>query len=131
MLFVAAGGALYFALNVAPTDEVRLIGAEADARLLLLAVVTSLGVGLATELSIRRHRRDRGRRTRELPDVVTETVAAYAVALLVSYLLLWVLGLVDGLSPRAILGEVVMLGIVAMFGAAAGRVLVGRGTEAA
>jgi putative integral membrane protein (TIGR02587 family) len=120
MLFVAAGGALYFALNVAPTDEVRILGAEAGPWTLLLAIAASLAVGVATEWVLRH----RGGEDDGLGGPIAETVCVYAVALVVSYLLLAILGLLDGLGLQAMLGEVIMLGIVATFGAAAGRILV-------
>ncbi len=60
---------------------------------------------------------------------ITETVAAYVVSLLVSLLLLWAFGRTDGASWTAIVGQIVMLGIVASFGAAAGRLLVGGGEQ--
>jgi uncharacterized membrane protein len=56
---------------------------------------------------------------------VPETVAAYAVSLLVSLLLLWAFGRTDGVALPVILGQMVMLALVASFGAAAGRLLVG------
>ena len=59
---------------------------------------------------------------------MTETVAAYAVSLAVSLLLLWSFGRTDGASWSAIVGQTVMLGFVAAFGAAAGRLLVGSGS---
>jgi len=80
-------------------------------------------VGLATELALRQRERDPDRDD-GLGGPLTETLCVYAVALLVSWLLLWVLGLLDGLGVQAIVGEVIMLGIVATFGAAAGRILV-------
>ena len=123
MLFVAAGGALYFALNIAPTDEVRVLGAESTPPALLVSIAASLAVGLATELALRQRERDPDRDD-GLGGPLTETLCVYAVALLVSWLLLWVLGLLDGLGVQAIVGEVIMLGIVATFGAAAGRILV-------
>lgn len=129
-LFVAAGGALYFALNIAPTDEVRVIGSEADTPLLLIAIGVSLAMGLATLLTIHR---SKGSRSwvgdGPLDGPIGETIASYAVALLVSYVLLWSLDIVQGLGVRALIGHVVMLGVVAAFGAAAGRVLVGGGSN--
>ena len=59
-----------------------------------------------------------------------ETVAAYATALLVAAVLIFSFGLSDGLGVRALAGYVVMLGTVASFGSAAGRLLVGGESEA-
>ncbi len=128
-LFVAAGGALYFALNIAPTDEVRVIGSEADTPLVLVAIGVSLAMGLATLLTIHRARGSRSwLGNGPLNGPIGETIASYAVALLVSYGLLWSFDTVHGLGLRALVGHVVMLGVVAAFGAAAGRVLVGDGS---
>lgn len=130
-LFVAAGGALYFALNIAPTDEVRLVGSEADTPLVFLAISVSLVVGLATLVTI-----DRAKGSRAwfgegpLDGVLGQTIGGYATALLVSYVLLWSFDIVEGLGFRALVGHVVMLGLVAAFGAAAARILVGDGSDA-
>jgi len=66
---------------------------------------------------------DRGEDPLDHP--MSETVAAYAISLLVSLLLLWSFGRTDGVSASAIVGQVIMLGVLASFGAAAGRLLVG------
>lgn len=129
-LFVAAGGALYFALNVAPTDEVRVLGSEADVPLLLAAIVASLAISLAIVFLVELPGGRGGMRSGEpgsgpLTHPLGETIAAYAVALLVSLVLLVAFGLSDGLGLRALAGYVVMLGTLASFGSAAGRLLVG------
>jgi putative integral membrane protein (TIGR02587 family) len=129
-LFVAAGGAMYFALNIAPTDEVRVVGSEADTPLVLIAIGVSLAMGFATLVTIHRAKGSRSWfGDGPLDGPVGETVASYAVALLVSYVLLWSLDIVQGLGLRALVGHVVMLGVVAAFGAAAGRILVGGGSN--
>ncbi len=125
-LVVAAGGALLFALNVAPTEEPMLLGVEAAWGLLVLVVLASLAMTLAIVF----YADFRGGRShpgdgRLLDRPATETLAAYAVSLLVSYVLLWSFGRTDGVSLAAIAGQTVMLAIVASFGAAAGRLLVG------
>lgn len=125
-LFIAGGAALLFALNIAPTEEPMLLGVEAEWWLILLAVPATL----AMTFSIVFYADFRGGRSLEVGDgpldhPVTETVAAYAVSLLVSLLLLWAFGRTDGASWSAILGQTVMLAVVASFGAAAGRLLVG------
>jgi len=129
-LFVAAGGALYFALNIAPTDEVRILGSEADVPLLLLAIVASLVISLAIVFIVelpgsRGGSRSGSRGGGPIDHPVGETVAAYAIALLVSIVLIFSFGLSDGLGLRGVAGYVVMLGTVASFGSAAGRLLVG------
>jgi putative integral membrane protein (TIGR02587 family) len=127
-LMVAASGALYFALNIAPTDEVRMLAAEASALQLAMAVVASLAVGLGIVF----HAEFRGGRRPAMRDgpltsPLGETAAAYVLSLLVSLLLLWAFGSTDGTGFNAVMAQVVMLGIVGSFGAAAARLLVGGG----
>jgi putative integral membrane protein (TIGR02587 family) len=128
-LFVAAGGALYFALNVAPTDEVRVLGSEADVPLLLVVIVASLVISLAivfvVELPGGRGGSSSDSRGGPIDKPAGETVAAYAIALLVSLVLISSFGQSDGLGLRALAGYVVMLGTLASFGSAAARLLVG------
>lgn len=128
-LLVSAGGALYFALNVAPTDEVRILGSQADVPLLLLVIAASILLSLAIVFIVEL---PGGRPVaaaspfieRPISHPLGETLAAYVVALLVSTILIVALGLSDGLGLRALVGHVVMLGTLASFGSAAGRLLV-------
>ena len=127
-LLVAGAGALYFALNIAPTDEVRMLAAEASPLQLLGAMVAGFGIGLAIVF----HAEFRGgagadvrRGDGPLESPLGETAAAYALALVVSLVLLWAFGSTDGADAGAVVAQTVMLAIVAAFGAAAGRLLVG------
>ena len=129
-LLVAAGGALYFALNVAPTDEVRLLGSEADVPLLLLVIaaslVMSLGIVFVVEMPGGRSLADAPAfRDGPIDQPIGETIAAYLVALLVSAVLIVAFGMSDGLGLRAFVGYTVMLATLASFGSAAGRLLIG------
>lgn len=129
-LFIAAGAALLFAINIAPTEEPMLLGVEAEWWLLFLVVPATLLMTFAIVFLAD----FRGGRSLEggdspLDHPVTETLAAYAVSLLVSILLLWAFGRTDGASASAIAGQTVMLAVVASFGAAAGRLLVGGGDK--
>ncbi len=129
-LLVAAGGALYFALNVAPTDEVRLIGSEADVPLLLLVIAASLviSIGIVFLVGLPGGRSLSGAkafRDGPIDQPIGETIAAYVVALLVSAVLIVAFGLNEGLGLRAFVGYTVMLGTLASFGSATGRLLIG------
>jgi putative integral membrane protein (TIGR02587 family) len=120
-LFVAAGAALLFALNVAPTEEIVLLGTEAPPWLLVLAMAATflftLGVVFYADFGSG-GKRDEG----PLDTPLGETAAAYAVSLVVALLLLWTFGRTE-VAPQVLAGEVVMLGVVAAFGGAAGRLL--------
>ena len=127
-LFVAAGAALLFALNVAATEEPMLLGIEAGPWLLVAVMIGSYLVTLAIVF----YADFRGGRSAPIGEGVlsgpfTETAAAYAISLVVSLLLLWSFGRTNGMGISAVVGQVVMLGVVASFGAAAGRLLVGGG----
>lgn len=127
-LVIAAGGALVFALTVAPTEEPMLLGVEAEWWLLLLVIPATLAMTFAIVF----YADFRGGRPLEIGDSpldrpLTETLAAYAVSLVISLLLLWAFGRTDGVAVPAIIGQMIMLGVVASFGAAAGRLLVGSG----
>ena len=129
-LMVAAGGALLFALNVAPTEEPMLLGVEAPWWLLVLVAAATLAMTLAIVF----YADFRGGRAAQDPDgplsgALPETLAAYAVSLVVSLLLLWAFGRTDGVSLAAIAGMTIMLAVLASFGAAAGRLLVGGGSS--
>lgn len=129
-LFIGAGAALLFALNIAPTEEPMLLGIEAEWWLILLVVPATLAMTFAIVfLADFRGGRSLAVGDTPLDHPITETLAAYAVSLLVSLLLLWAFGRTDGTSASAIAGQTVMLAVVASFGAAAGRLLVGGGDK--
>ena len=128
-LLVAAGGALIFALNVAPTEEPMLLGSEAPFWLLVLVVGVSIMVTYALVFLA-----DFGGRLRTGDGILghpwSETLSAYAASLLVSVVLLWSFGRFDGTGPGPILGMIVMLTVVASVGAAVARLIVGGHREA-
>lgn len=128
-LFVGAGGALLFALNVAPTEEPVMLGIEASPALLLAVVAATLLLTLVlvfyADFGGRRVARGDGL----LDGPLAETVTSYAVSLGVALLLLWAFGRTDGASVQAIVGMTVMLAVVASVGAAIARLLISGGGE--
>ncbi|HWH23619.1 MAG TPA: DUF2391 family protein [Candidatus Limnocylindria bacterium] len=123
-LIVGAGGALLFAMNVAPTEEIVLLGIGASPAELLVVVATTLLVTLGLVFYA-----DFGGRSHVLGgDVLerpwSETLTSYAVSLGVALLLLWAFGRTDGLAAGPLVGMIVMLGAVASVGAAIARMLV-------
>lgn len=129
-LMVGAGGALLFALNVAPTEEIVLLGVHASPMLLLTVVAGTLLLTFALVFYA-----DFGGRSAERDDGVlahpwSETVTSYALSLAVALLLLWAFGRTAGVGVAAITGMTVMLAAVASVGAAIARLLVGGQGEA-
>lgn len=123
-LFVGAGGALLFALNVAPTEEPVLLGVEATPILLLVTVAASLLLTLVLVFYADFGGGGTHREDRLLDHPLTETLTSYALSAGVALLLLWSFGRTDGASPIAIVGMVVVLAVVASVGAAIARLLV-------
>ena len=129
-LIVAAGGALVFALNVAPTEEPMLLGVEAPWWLLVLVAIATMAMtlGIVFYADFRGGRPD-DIRDGALDHPISETLAAYAISLLVSLLLLWSFGRTEGATFAVIAGQMIMLAVLASFGAAAGRLLLGGGSS--
>ncbi len=129
-LLVGAGGALLFALNVAPTEEPVMLGIGAGPWLLLLVIAASLALTFALVFFANFGGRRVGPRDGGLLEQpVPETIVAYAVSLGVALLLLWSFGRTDGAGLGPIAGMTVMLAVVASVGAAVGRLLVSGGSE--
>lgn len=124
-LFLMMAGALFLAFNVAPTEEMILIGFKmtpwhslaliAASLLLLHALVFAVGFAGQEQAP-----EDYGFGRRFL----IYTVPGYAIALLVSLFALWTFGRVDGGDIGAIATTVVVLGFPAAIGAAVARLVV-------
>jgi putative integral membrane protein (TIGR02587 family) len=129
-LLVGAGGALLFALNVAPTEEPVMLGIDAEPWLLLLVMGGTLVLTMVLVFYADFGGRRSARGESVLDHPISETITGYAVSLAVCLFLLWSFGRTDGTSVQAIAGMTVMLAVIAAVGAAIGRLLVSGGDEA-
>lgn len=121
-LFLMAAGALFLAFNVAPTEEMVLIGykmgpwhavaAVAASLILLHAFVYTVGFGGQAE------------HEGHLRAFAHFTLAGYGAALLISLYILWTFGRLDHASVGETVRAVIVLGFPASLGAAAARLLV-------
>jgi putative integral membrane protein (TIGR02587 family) len=118
---VALCGAVLVAANVAPTEEIVLLGAELTPAHLaaLIALSLAVGGGLLYVSAFRGSERVAGAGLGPLRG----TVVTYAVALVASAALMWVFGHVE--AGAGSLGALVVLSFPAMLGASAGRLLLG------
>jgi putative integral membrane protein (TIGR02587 family) len=121
-LFLMAAGALFFAMNVAPTEEMILIAYKASPVHTLALIAVSLALLHAIVFSA-------GFAGQEEADhPVTAffhfTLPGYAIALGVSLFALWIFGRVDGHSLEGVVQTMIVLGFPAAIGAAAARLLV-------
>jgi putative integral membrane protein (TIGR02587 family) len=120
---VAGCGAVLLAANVAPTDEILIIAAEADAaRLIGLALVSLLLGGGILFYSDFRGAQPRDE-IRSVYGVLFGVVITYVIALVTSAFILWFFGRFDNEGAPVILGQIIVLGVVATLGASAGRLL--------
>lgn len=124
-LGAAAIGAAFVALSIAPTEEIPMLTAALEGSWLALLVALSLLLSYAVVFAAG-FGDEQGRREQEgvLQRPLTETVAAYVVALAVSALLLLFFDNLDVDSVPSLLAQVVVLGLPASIGGAAGRLAV-------
>ena len=122
-LVIACCGAMFVALNVAPTEEIVVIATgTSPARLLVLALATmALGGAILYFAGFTGAQRLAASRTHM--GVAIGTVVTYAMALGVSALVLWFFGRFDGQAPVTIVAQCVVLSLAATLGASAGRLL--------
>lgn len=121
-LFLMSAGALFFALNIAPTEEMILIAYKTTA-------VHSLGLIALSVLLLHLIVFKAGFAGQEEADHPFEaflhfTLPGYAIALGVSLFVLFVFGRTDGHSIDGVLHTMIVLGFPAAIGAAAARLLV-------
>ncbi len=124
-LFLMLAGALFLAFNMAPTEEIRLIGFKmspwhslallAASILVLHALVYAVGLAGQKEQS-------KSYRSGRL--FLAFTVPGYGIAAIVSLYILWTFGSIDGASLEAMAGSMVVLGFPAAVGAAIARLVV-------
>lgn len=121
---LSACGAVLFASNVAPTEEIVQIAAEASRwkvlGLALLSLVLAAVILFYSDFRGAQSVRSPG----EGPGIVALRVALnYAIALTVSAFILWFFGRFDGASLGAGVALTVVLGVASSLGASAGRLL--------
>jgi len=118
-------GAVFFAFNVAPTDELRMMTMEAEPVYFPLIVLFSLVVSYVIVFEADFAERPSGYTTGALGTPLAETLVTYLLSLGVSYAFLVGFGHVNPDTPiPAQIAATVMMGYVTTIGGSAGRVLV-------
>lgn len=122
---IFALGALFFAFNVAPTEEMELMAAHAGPLRLVIVIFASLLLAYLAlyELQFRGSAgRVSGAESKWLQ--VGETVTGYAISVLVSAALLWAYGhFQDTITPMEMAQKTVVLAFIGSLGGAAARVV--------
>ena len=122
-LVIGFCGAMLFAANVAPTEEIMVIAHSIDSwRLLGLALFSLASSGLILFFS-----EFRGAKQSVTPggwpSVLGHTLLAYSTALVASSMILWFFGRFDGEPLITCVGQIIILGVAGALGASAGRLL--------
>jgi len=117
-------GAVFIAMNIAPTDEIPMLDSAMGAPRVLALLVASLLVSYAIVFvagfsgQSRRHNQQG-----PLQHPLTETIVCYLVSLVVAGALLWMFNRTEG--PWSVsLSHIVVLGLPAAVGGAAGRIAI-------
>ncbi|KQS54492.1 hypothetical protein ASG17_12585 [Brevundimonas sp. Leaf363] len=121
-LFLMAAGALFFALNVAPTEEMILIAYKASPLHILALLIVS--ITLLHLIVFRAGFAGQEEADRPVTAFFHFTVPGYAIALSVSLFALFVFGRTDGHAVQGFVQTMIVLGFPASIGAAAARLLV-------
>ena len=122
-LAIALCGAVLFAANVAPTEEIITIATQTSSWKLLGLALLSMLIGALILFYSDFTSAQKFAKTSGIKTVVFGTVVTYAIALVASFAILWFFGRFDGASPITCLSETVVLGLAATLGASAGRLL--------
>ena len=125
-LALAACGAVLFASNVAPTEEIVKIALEASRWQLVGIVLLSLALVVLVlfHSDFRNSARMLPEDERSLFAMGSRTVVNYAVALGASAFILWFFGRFSGMSPAVCVAQTVVLGVASALGASAGKLLI-------
>lgn len=124
-LFIMAAGALFLTFNVAPTEEMILIGFKMTPLLSMGLVLLSIALLHAFVYAVGFTGQE------EMPEgigpmggVISYSVAGYGVAVLISVYVLWTFGRTDGASLGQIAMMTSVLGFPAALGAASARLII-------
>jgi len=122
-MVLAFCGAVLFAANLAPTEEIVVVAIETSWMKIVGLALISLLMGLL----ILHYSEFKGAQEFVHKDghsaILLGTVITYAIALATSALILWFFGRFDGVTLYIALAQTVALGVAATLGASAGRLL--------
>jgi putative integral membrane protein (TIGR02587 family) len=123
-IFLMGVGAIFLAFQLAPTEEMVLIGYQITGWHAALLAVVSLGIMQAFFCSIEARAGQAIFSTRFFWGVFLRfTIIGYALALLLSLYVLWTFGRLDGSALSEVAMSVLVLGFPAAVGAAAARLI--------
>lgn len=123
-LFLMIAGALYFAFNVAPTEEMMVISFKMTAWHAIAMMLVSIVAMHAFVYVVKFHGQKSKPEEHSWWRVFLRfTIVGYALAQLVSLYCLWTFGRADGIALSQVVVTMVVLGFPAAMGAAAARLI--------
>ncbi|MBD2181168.1 TIGR02587 family membrane protein [Planktothrix sp. FACHB-1355] len=122
-VIISLCGAVLFAANVAPTEEIITIATQISSERLIGLALVSMLLGTLILFYSNFTGAKQFTRSESLFTTVSGTVITYAVALIASASLLWFFGRFDGVAPITWVAQTVVLALPATLGASAGRLL--------
>jgi putative integral membrane protein (TIGR02587 family) len=123
-IFLMGVGAIFLAFQLAPTEEMVLIGHRMTQWHAVALALVSLGIVQAFTLAVERRGQQRIFAAAFFWGVFLRyTIIGYSVALLLSLYVLWTFGRLDGAAAPEIIMAMLVLGFPAALGAAAARLI--------
>jgi putative integral membrane protein (TIGR02587 family) len=122
-LVIALCGAVLFAANVAPTEEIVMIASEIPSWKLLALALISITLGAVILFRIDFTGAQSFAPAKGAMAVIIGSIVTYIVALAASALILWFFGRFDGQALIVCIAQTIVLGVAATLGASAGRLL--------
>lgn len=124
-LFLMGVGAVFLAMNPAPTEEISLIAFKmSDLQVIILALATIILMhAFVYKVEFRGQKKHKPSRSAAVSVFLRYTIAGYALVLLISLYLVWTFGHTDNLSAENAAKIIVVMGFPAALGAAASRLI--------
>lgn len=124
-LFLMGVGAIFLAMNPAPTEEIVLIGYKmSDFQIIGLAALTIILMHAFVYKVEFRGQEDRHPRESSIWSVFLRyTIVGYALVLMISFYLIWTFGHIEGQSAENIIKTVIVMSFPGALGAAASRLI--------
>lgn len=120
---IAVCGAVLFAMNIAPTEEVMMIAVEITHVQIIGLALGSIAIGISILYYIDFAGSNRFVGGDGYLRVLSGGVIMYAIALGSAAVMLWFYGHFDGVATSTKIAQLVVLGVVSTLGASAGRLL--------
>lgn len=124
-LFLMGVGAIFLAMNPAPTEEIALISYKmSDGHIIALALGTIILMhAFVYKVEFRGQESRHPKESSILSVFMRYTIAGYALVLLISFYLIWTFGHIEGLSAEQTVKAVVVMSFPGALGAAASRLI--------